>query len=151
MAGGESQSVGGAADERWRNVISGVGASSVQQNGSDVVAGKNLGCGFGGLPGKETAVVADDHAALFLAPASDFVGQRLAQPANVVHRKAFADDGAPAAGAEGDQVLLFLAAGTEKPFLQNELGVGQVLERVDALDFILVVEFDNYPRGDLSG
>ena len=126
VAGGESQSVGGAAvsggerDQRGGRILG-------QQNGGDVVAGENLGRGFGGLPGKETAVVADDHAALFLAPASDFVGQRLAQPANIVHRKAFADDGAPAAGAEGDQVLLFLAAGTENPFLENELGVGQVL------------------------
>src|ERR1019366_3301173 len=139
VAGGEGHFVGGAPvgggvrDQRGGRILG-------QQDGGDIVAGKNLGRGFGGLPGKETAVIAHDHAALFLAPPGDFVGQRLAQPANVVHRKAFADDGAPAAGAEGDQVLLFLSSGKEKPFLEDELGGGQVLRRVDALDLILVVQ-----------
>src|SRR6185369_7885687 len=51
-----------------------------------------------------------------------------------------ANDRAPAAGAEGDQVLLLLAAGTEDPFLENELGVGQIVQSVYTLDLILVVQ-----------
>ena len=49
--------------------------------------------------------------------ARDFVGQRLRQPAHVVQGEAFADEGAPAAGAKGDQVLLFLPPRTIQALL----------------------------------
>ena len=89
---------------------------------------------------KKAAVVADDDAALLPAPPRDLVGQRLAEPADVVHGEAFADDGPPAAGAESDQVLLLLAPRPEQPLLQDELGPRQVRGGVDALHFVLVVE-----------
>ena len=69
VAGGESQPVGrtangrGVGDQRSGRVL-------VQQNGGDVVAGENFGRGFGGLPREEAAIVADDDAAAFPAPAA---------------------------------------------------------------------------------
>ena len=121
-------------------MISGVGASSVSSTVGNVVAGEDFGGGFGGLAGKEAAIVADDDALLLRALAGDLVGQRLAQAAHVVHGEAFADDGAPAAGAEGDQVLLLLPARAKQALLQDELGTRQVLGGVDALHFVLIVE-----------
>ena len=99
-----------------------------------------IGGGFSGLLGKEAPVIADDHAPPFLAIAGDLIGQRLTQAAYVMQRETLADDGPPAPGAERHLILLFLAAGTEDPLLENELGVGQVLGSVDALDLILVVQ-----------
>ena len=57
-----------------------------------------------------------------------------------MHGEALADDGAPAAGAESDQVLLLLPAGAEEALLQDEFGMLEVRGGVDALNFILIVE-----------
>ncbi len=67
------------------------------------------------------------------------LARRLGEPANVVHGEAFADQRAPASGAEGDQVLLLLTAWAVETLLQDELGFLQVLGRVDALHFVLIV------------
>ncbi len=138
VAGGEHEAVGriadrrGVGDERRGGVLA-------QQGHRNVVSGKDLGGGIPGLAGQEPAVVADQHAALFLAAPRNLIGQRLAEAADVVEREALADDRPPAAGAKGDLVLLLLAAGPEEAFLQDELGLLQVLRRVDALDFVRVV------------
>src|SRR5271157_447367 len=108
VAGGEDQAVGGAAqrggvgDERSGRVFS-------EQDGGDLVAGENFGGGLGGLAGKEAAVEADQDAARLRALADDLIGERLRQPADVEQREALADEGPPAASAEGDPVLLFAA------------------------------------------
>jgi len=68
-----------------------------------------------------------------------------------MHGEALADDGAPAAGTEGDLVLSLRAVRTEEPFLQDEFGICQVLRGVDPLDFILIiglVTFDQQARAD---
>ena len=56
-----------------------------------------------------------------------------------VHHTAIMMDGFRSL-AEGDQVLLLLAAGTKDPFLENEFGVGQIVDGVYALDLVLVVQ-----------
>ena len=131
--------------------MSGVGASSLKQRHRDVVARKDLGGGLAGAVGEKAAVIADQDAALFLAPARNLIGERLRQAPDVVEREALADDRAPAAGAKGHLVLFLLAARPEEALLQNELGLLQVLARVDALDFIRVVDLvalDPQPRAD---
>ncbi len=106
----------------------------------NVVAGEDLGGGLGGAVGEEAAIVADQHAALLQPAAGDVVGQRLAKPAHVVQGKALANHRAPAAGAELDDVALFLAARAEQALEQDELDLLQVRACVDALDLVLVVD-----------
>ena len=54
--------------------------------------------------------------------------------------EALADDGPPAASPKSYLVLLFVAARAEEPLLEDELGLAQVLLRVDPLDLVLVVD-----------
>ena len=139
VTGGESEAVGrtadgrGVSDQRSGGVL-------VEEHGGNVVAGENLGGCFCRPAGEEAAIVADDDALFLVSLAGDLVGQSLAQTAHVLHGEAFADDGTPAAGAEGDEVLLLLAAGTEEALLHNELGSREICGGVDALDFVLIVE-----------
>ena len=107
--------------------MSGVGASSLSSVTGMLLPGKDLGGGFPGAVGQKAAVVADEHAALFLAPARDLIGERLGQAPHVVQREALADDRAPAPGAKRDLVLFLLAARPEQALLQDELGLLQVL------------------------
>ncbi len=59
-----------------------------------------------------------------------------------MQREPLADDGAPAAGAERHFVFLFLAAGTEQPFLEDEGGLIEIFDIVDAADLIGIVELE---------
>ena len=116
VAGGEDQTIGGSqygrriGDQRR-------GGSFGQENDWNIVAREDLGGRVGRPFGKKAAVESDDHPALFPALASDFVGQRLAEPADVVHGEAFADNGPPAAGAKRHQVLFLVPAGPVKALL----------------------------------
>ena len=131
--------------------MSGVGASSFSRIGGDVIAGEHLGGGFGCLLRKEAAVVADDDAAPFLAWRVISLLSAWLRRRTLCRVKPSPMMRAPAAGAKGDQVLLFLAARTVKTLLQNELGLFQILRGVDALHLILIVELialDSEPGAD---
>ena len=105
-----------------------------------LLPGEHFGRGLRSSVGQEAAVVADQHAPLLQPAAGDIVGQRLAQPADVVQREPLADHRAPAAGAELDDVALLLPPRPEEPLLQDEFGPLEILPRVDPLDLVLVVD-----------